>query len=423
MSAQNTTTDISESNDDTKSTKSTKSKEEESKVISIHNLLQKTRLSPNDAAWLHSKIDQVTHDRHDGSLSYIGPSIPLRAASQSAIIQSLHFDDSATENSFKSHHSIYSPLRINKSNVIPSTSIPSSRYAPNPGSYHVVNNKHLNNLSVIGVDNKKRRRKRSRTAVFDSDDDQILDEPQQRKKMRYNVSATKSAYIRRKPFRDNYLRPINSMSTYKVPKYKMNEVLSDNEKDTKTKAVQKERIEKKIENEEQQQKQTKMNTDDVNEEKNGFCFVDNSENINNAKAATNINTNTNTDTVTPSLIEEDENKPLKRRRNATKRRSPLKPKINNNSSNTLTTKPITVNDEGDNDNDEDDDMDKEKEKEKDKLNDDDEISKEDLEKLKKEIGESSNNENSENKPIIRQATEILTDGVDETKRLRPLRHW
>merc|ERR1712228_229098 len=118
------------------------------------------------------------------------------------------------------------------------------------------------------------------TAVFDEDEEQILNEPVQRKKMRYNVSSTKSAYVRRKPFRDNYLRPINSLSSYKAPKYKI--TTWDQKKQAKI--VQKEEEnEKKQENEDQNQR--KMITDDVisNEERTGFCFVENTENESNAK--------------------------------------------------------------------------------------------------------------------------------------------
>merc|ERR1719410_1460689 len=95
-----------------------------------------------------------------------------------------------------------------------------------------------------------------------------------------------------------------------------------------------------------------------------------------------------------------ENKPLKRRKSATKRRSPLKPQINNNSANKLNTQPITVNDENNNDAEKsDDDIDKEKgtaEEEDDKLK-SDENQIEDLEKLKNEIGQTPN-ENVENEP-------------------------
>merc|ERR1719244_1316726 len=85
-------------------------------VIAIHSLLQKTKLSPDDAAWLHSKIDQVTHDRHDGSLSYIGN---VRGAARDAVRQSLDFDDSATEHSYRTvrnQHPV-SPLRANRSSL------------------------------------------------------------------------------------------------------------------------------------------------------------------------------------------------------------------------------------------------------------------------------------------------------------------
>merc|ERR1712048_1281371 len=90
----------------------------------------------------------------------------------------------------------------------------------------------------------------------DEDGQSSMNGPQQRKKMRYNVGSAKSAYIRRKPFRDNYLRPINSVSTYTVPKYKQTK---------KKDEISEEHNEQKIEIEapSQEQQQTKMITDDV----------------------------------------------------------------------------------------------------------------------------------------------------------------
>merc|ERR1712019_312992 len=109
------------------------------------------------------------------------------------------------------------------SHTIPSTSVPCSRYAPNPGSYHVANNS--SGSGVIGVP-KRRKRKRTRKAAFDDDDsnrEESLDEeikPQRRKKMRLNNGhSTNGVNGRRKPFWDNYLRPINSVSSFKAPKY------------------------------------------------------------------------------------------------------------------------------------------------------------------------------------------------------------
>eukprot|EP01083_Nonionella_stella_P028220 77713_1 len=91
LSQTSSNTATTDNNDDAKShNTSGKTDGGSTAVISIHNLLQKTKLSPDDAAWLHSKIDQVTHDRYDGSLSYIGPTI--RAGSQE-LIQQKSFDD------------------------------------------------------------------------------------------------------------------------------------------------------------------------------------------------------------------------------------------------------------------------------------------------------------------------------------------
>ena len=212
-----------------------------STVITIHNLLQKTKLSPDDAAWLHSKIDQVTHDRYDGSLSYIGPSIPRSdnnnngglALSQSSIQpRNLEFDDTATEHSNRSNsNQIYSPLRTSyRINPIPPSSMPSSRYAPHPGNYHIPSSGHSGSNRLISIreererDNntsntnihRRNRRKRARHDVFndpEQDDQLMMSQSQQRKRMRL---GNKSNIVKRRAFKDNYLRP---MYSYQAPKY------------------------------------------------------------------------------------------------------------------------------------------------------------------------------------------------------------
>eukprot|EP01083_Nonionella_stella_P111854 328448_1 len=107
LSQTSSNTATTDNNDDAKShNTSGKTDGGSSAVISIHNLILKTKLSPDDAAWLHSKIDQVTHDQYDGSLSYIGPAIRGRARSHGLMQQMSFEDDAATVATNRSGHSI-----------------------------------------------------------------------------------------------------------------------------------------------------------------------------------------------------------------------------------------------------------------------------------------------------------------------------
>jgi len=280
----------SHGNDDNHSVNTAGTDKTEGKaVIAIHSLLQRAKLSPDDAAWLHSKIDQVTHDRHDGSLSYIGN---VRGAARDAVRQSLDFDDSATEHSYRTvrGNNAVSPLRTNLSatsrrETIGSTmngsgvgllnhsametrrngrdrmslptSMPPSRYTPQPPSFHIqrnnnhsnrnsyapsdsvyantntnghsnnlntsyaTNNNHnaLNKSAVISLGNgngngngsghgmmTRNRRKRGRMEVF-HDEDVAMEQTQQRKK----IKLQRPHSVRKR----NYLRPMHSYQTSK----------------------------------------------------------------------------------------------------------------------------------------------------------------------------------------------------------------
>merc|ERR1712048_924708 len=148
--------------------------------------------------------------------------------------------------------------------------------------------------------------------------------PQRRKKMRLNnghSNSTNGVNGRRKPFWDNYLRPINSVSSFKAPKYtrKRNEEQKHAQLQQKAKAqpikAQKQKpmnqieIEKKIESEPQIQMNTDDNGDD--NDRSGFCFVggDTENDI-----ISNENPIVNAAPVHAIPISNDENKPLKKRR-------------------------------------------------------------------------------------------------------------
>eukprot|EP01083_Nonionella_stella_P049429 131721_1 len=140
-------------------------------VISIHNLLQKTKLSPDDAVWLHSKIEQVTQ----------GPT--LRSGSVGLVQQisrPFENEDTETVTTNRTQHSIFSPYRY---------------------KYH-----------------KRCHKKRGM-------DEQMMESQKhpQRKRMRLSSrakSSRNSISIQRKPFLDIYLRPITKI----VPQYKEVEV-------------------------------------------------------------------------------------------------------------------------------------------------------------------------------------------------------
>eukprot|EP01083_Nonionella_stella_P269850 913350_1 len=329
------------SNTNTNGTNKSKNKKDEggSTVISIHNLLQKTKLSPDDASWLKSKIDAVTHDKYDGSLSYIGP---MRASSinQPSLVQQLDFDESATENSFKSHNTtssrsrIISPLRNNKHSIIPS-SIPCSRYMPHPGNYHKkVGGQHI-------------RRKRQRKDVFNEEDicdidnisDKILIDTQIAKK-RQRLSS-KTNYVKRRPFKDNYLRPINSLhSNYKiVPKYsQINNDKNSNKKqfETETKTETESKMIDKCKEKIIDIVDDKIKKKKMTKSKEGFCFGDNEiiSRSNYMVENTNNGSHTQSQEISEEISEnvimkDNNNKPLKK----IKRRSPLKDKKFNNNNN------------------------------------------------------------------------------------------
>jgi len=211
----------------TNGTQKTNASDGNSTVITIHGLLQRAKLSPDDAAWLHSKIDQVTNNHHEASLSYIGnvaalhqPEIaslqhkgaPTAGLSQS-VLQHLDFDDSATEHSYRSQRTS-TPLRHNRT-MIPSASMPHSRYKPRPGSYHMPSastNGHRNRrkgaMSLTnGTPQKGRRRKRRHNDVFGEDEDPAWTDQARANK---RIKLHRSASSRRSELRGNYLRPLHS---------------------------------------------------------------------------------------------------------------------------------------------------------------------------------------------------------------------
>eukprot|EP01083_Nonionella_stella_P211412 764437_1 len=205
LSQTSSNTATTDNNDDAKShNTSGKTDGGSTAVISIHNLLQKTKLSPDDAAWLHSKIDQVTHDRYDGSLSYIGPTI--RAGSQ-GLIQQMSFEDDAATVTTNRSGSIFSPVRQQKVNVIPSTTSHNSRYQPYPDNFRKRYHKKPN--GVIHP------RKRGRDELEEEEDEQMMESQHpQRKRMRITSRSKSSTSVRRKPFRDNYLRPLGPTKSF-----------------------------------------------------------------------------------------------------------------------------------------------------------------------------------------------------------------